>query len=343
MRAVLGIDGGGHKTHAVILGEQGQFLGFGAGGSGNHQIHGLQAALSQIGKAAAQALQAARIDPGEVAVGCYCLSGADLPEDFALLQEAVGGLGLSRVTQIKNDTLAALRAGTSRPWGVVIICGSGFNAAGRAPDGREIVLPGLGPISGDWGGGQALGMEMVRAVMRSWDGRGKATLLTQLVLDHFGLPDEGALLSALYHEHIPDRRLLDIVPLLFDAALAGDLVASDLIRRLGEEAGLTAATLLRRLGLEGTEAEVVLGGGVFKGSGPLLTETIQSRIHQTAPRAQIVHVRYEPVVGAALLGLETLCGDVSSAAVARLENSLPEHLRRVRPAGLPDVPDLFSL
>ena len=218
----------------------------------------------------------------------------------------------------------------------MIICGSGFNAAGRAPDGREIVLPGLGPISGDWGGGATLGIEMIRAIMRSWDGRGKATLLTRRVLDHFGLPDEGALLSALYHEHIPERRLLAIVPLLFDAALAGDLVASDLIQRLGEEAGLTAATLLRRLGLEQTEAEVVLGGGVFKGSGPLLTETIQNWIHQTAPRAQIVHVRYEPVVGAALLGLEALCGDVSNASVALLEASLPEHLRHARTTSLPE-------
>ena len=92
MRAVLGIDGGGHKTHAVLLGERGEFLGFGAAGSGNHQVHGLQAALGEIGKAAGEALRAARVDPGEVAVGCYCLSGADLPEDYAMLQEAVGSL-----------------------------------------------------------------------------------------------------------------------------------------------------------------------------------------------------------------------------------------------------------
>jgi hypothetical protein len=66
------------------------------------------------------------------------------------------------------------------------------NAAGRAPDGREIGLPGLGAISGDWGGGSALGLEMVRAIMRAWDGRGKPTLLTRGVLAHYGVPDEAA-------------------------------------------------------------------------------------------------------------------------------------------------------
>jgi len=334
MGAVLGIDGGGHKTHAAVISEQGEFLGFGASGSGNHQVRGLEAALEEIGKAARQALQAAGVDPGEVEVGGYCLAGADLPEDYAMLQDAVQGLGLSRVTLIKNDTLAALRAGTSRSWGVVIICGSGFNAAGRAPDGREIVLPGLGPISGDWGGGQALGIEMIRAVMRSWDGRGKATLLTRLVLDHFNLPDETALLSALYHQHIPDRGLLYLVPLLFEAAHAGDEVSCQIIGRLGEEAGLTAATLIRRLGLEKTGVEVVLGGGVFKGKGQLLTETIQTRIHQTVPRARIVHVRYEPVVGAALLGVEALYGELSGSSNALLETSLPQHLRRVQESSL---------
>ena len=47
-------------------------------------------------------------------------------------------------------------------------------------------------------------------------------------------------------------------------------------------------------------------------------------------------MRYEPVVGAALLGLEALCGEVSNASVALLEASLPEHLRQVRSTSLPE-------
>jgi hypothetical protein len=43
---------------------------------------------------------------------------------------------------------------------------------------------------------------------------------------------------------------------------------------------------------------------VFKGVGPILTDTITACIHSVAPKAQIVNARYEPVVGAVLLGLE---------------------------------------
>jgi hypothetical protein len=52
------------------------------------------------------------------------------------------------------------------------------------------------------------------------------------------------------------------------------------------------------------ELEVVLSGSVFKGEGPLLLDTLAMHIHTVAPYARLVNARYEPVVGAVLLGLE---------------------------------------
>jgi len=223
MRVVLGVDGGASKTHALVADQRGRVLGFGEAGSGNHQSRGLEPALQEIERAVRQAVEAARLPAARhpaasIDLGCFCLAGADLPEDYALLQNAVEGLGLTGNVVLKNDTLAALRAGLTRPWGVVVICGSGFNAAGRSRDGREIILPGLGPVSGDWGGGEDLSQEMIRLVMRAWDGRGQPTLLTRMVLEALSAPSEAALLSRLYHLRIGPAQLLNLVPLLFDAA-----------------------------------------------------------------------------------------------------------------------------
>jgi len=234
---------------------------------------------------------------------------------------------LTQSVIIKNDTMAALRAGLTRSWGVVVICGSGFNAAGRSPDGREIVLPGLGPISGDWGGGGALGQEMIRLVMRAWDGRGEPTLLTSMVLDEIQVSSVEDLLSRLYHEDINYERLLHLVPLLFEAAEAGDQVARGLIVQMGTEAGITANTLIRRLCLEDDDLEVILGGSVFKGKGTLLIDTVTSVVHQENLKARIIKPSYEPVVGAALLALEAINVIADKPHKLMLEKTLPEELK----------------
>lgn len=304
MRYFLGVDGGASKTHALVVDETGSVLGFGRGGPSNHQVYGLQPAINELMSAAMSALDHAGLSPSAIAVGYFCLAGADLPEDYTMLQEAVEALNLGQCTVVKNDTMAALRSGTTRSWGVVVICGTGFNAAGRSPDGREIVLPGLGPISGDWGGGYALSQEMIRLVMRAWDGRGRITLLTGMVLGALSVNSVENLLTMLYHEQINSRELLDLVPLLFDAAEAGDEAAKDLVVRMGIEVAVTANAIIRRLSITEEDVEVVLGGSVFKGRGNLMLNTITRLIHEEAPKAHIVKPHYEPVVGAVLLAME---------------------------------------
>src|SRR5688500_12103012 len=159
MRYLMGIDGDASKTHALIIDEPGRAAGVGNGGTGNHQSHGLDAAMREVGTAVRAALDNAALDAIAVEMGYFCLAGADLPEDFTMLQESVERLALCNRVIIDNDTMAALRAGLSRAWGVVVICGTGANGAGIGQDGREIRLPGLGYISGDWGGGAGIAHE----------------------------------------------------------------------------------------------------------------------------------------------------------------------------------------
>jgi len=326
MNYVIGVDAGNSKTFALVANDAGRVLGFGRAGPGNHQTVGLQAAIQEIQKACEEALTTARVVK-PVSYGVFGLAGADLPEDFELLQEAMKRLGIARLIRVENDTIVALRAGTSRPWGVVVVCGAGFNAAGIAPDGRILRLPGLGWISGDWGGGLELAREAVRCVARAWDGRGNQTLLTPLVLNALGVESVEEMISGLYHGCIEEKKLLDIVPCIFEAANFGDVVAQELIIRLGREVGTTASAIITRLGLEELDVEVVLAGGVFRGKGSLLLDTIAQVLHRTAPKARLVRPKYEPVVGAIIIALEAIKGCLSTRELENLEKSLPEELK----------------
>jgi N-acetylglucosamine kinase-like BadF-type ATPase len=155
-----------------------------------------------------------------------------------------------------------------------------------------------------------------------------------MVLTALGLPSVEELISQLYQsqfDYYPgqfdQRRLLALVPLVFEAANEGDQVAQDLVVRVGTEVGTTANAIVKRLGLEATDVEVVLGGSVFKGKGPLLVDTVSQVVCRVAPRATIVLPEFEPVVGAVLLALEGLGLEVNEAVYANVRASLPDELR----------------
>jgi len=331
MNYVLGVDGGASKTLCLVADVDGRVLGFGRAGGSNHQICGLDPALAQIVHCVRKALAQAQASAPEVQLGMFCLAGADLPEDYAMLSEAIEDLGLCQKVVIKNDSMAALRSGLSRPWGVVVICGTGTNAAGNAPDGQELVLPGLGHISGDWGGGEGISQEIIRLVMRAWDGRGRPTALSQMVLDALGASSPEVLLRMLYRNRLERDQLLGLVPLLFEAAYAGDEVACQLVREVGMEVGVTARTILRRLSLQDTDVQVVLGGSIFKAKGPLLIDAVTEVIHEVAPRASIVLPEVEPVVGALLLALEAVGVELTETIRENIATTLPRDLAIVRP------------
>jgi N-acetylglucosamine kinase-like BadF-type ATPase len=321
MDIYLGVDGGASKTFALAADATGQVLGFGQGGCANHQLYGAEAALHEIG-AACRAALGGRSAP----FASFCLAGADLPPDFEMLRPMLQSLGVAAAFDLRNDTWAAMRAGTSHAWGAVVICGSGLNAAVRTPDGREFILPNIGWISGDQGGGGDMSRLAIGAVARAWDGRGPPTILTEQVLQHFGYPSYEALLEALYTDVLPGRRVYKIAPLIFAAALEGDAVAQDLILRTGTEIGHVAGSLLRRMQMHRETCEVATGGSIFKGAGPLLMDAANLALHRLAPLAHFTHATVEPVVGALLLAFELHGQTVDEALLARLHDTLPKQL-----------------
>ena len=117
------------------------------------------------------------------------LAGMDLPEELSALRAAMERLNWSERLVVGNDTEALLRAGTDRGWGIAVVCGTGINCLGVAPDGREARFLSFGPVSGDWGGGRDVGLAALAAAVRSADGRGPRSVLEKAVPAHFGLGD----------------------------------------------------------------------------------------------------------------------------------------------------------
>ena len=171
-----------------------------------------------------------------------------------------------------------------------------MNCVGVVPDGREVRFPAIGELSGDWGGGRDVGVAAVGAALRGEDGRGPRTTLTRLVPDWFGLPSALAVVEALFLERIDQRRVLELVPLVFAEADAGDEMAAQLVARQVDEIVAMAGAVIRRLDLTGRDVEVVLGGGLFQREAPSFLERIRSGIVQDRPGGP-AHAGHRPAGG----------------------------------------------
>jgi N-acetylglucosamine kinase-like BadF-type ATPase len=254
-------------------------------------------------------------------LGIFCLAGADTARDRAMLTAALERTGLTRRTTVLNDAMAGLRAGTDRGWGVIVICGSGVNCMGLAPDGHTAALRALGPISGDWGGGRDLGLAALAAAVRARDGRGPRTILERLVPQHFSLSRPVDLTEAIDAGGIDEDRLRELAPVVFAAAAGGDAPARRILDRLADELAVMAIAILRRLRLARTDVEVVLAGGIFRSNDAPFLDRLVARVQQVAPLARVVPMRSDPILGAALLGLDRLEPRAGRSAARRLREA----------------------
>ena len=324
--AVLAIDGGNSKTAVALVAEDGTLLSSVVGPGASHEAYGIEGAMRRLGEMVAEAAARAGL-AGDGPVARHtssCLAGADLPEEEEQLTAALDRQGWSRTSVAVNDTFAVLRAGLSpdpaqRAWGIGVTCGAGMNCVGVAPDGRTTRFLALGETTGDWGGGIGIGNEVMWWSMRAEDGRGRQTALLPATAAFFGMPTVRDVAIALHKGELGHDELLKLTTVLFQVAATGDPVAMDLVERLAEEVVTMAATAMRRLGLIGAGAPVVLGGGLLTARDPLLTAAIERRLARVDPSAVPVIVEVPPLTGAALLGLDFL--GVGSEAELRLRAS----------------------
>jgi len=323
---VLAVDGGNSKTDLALVGGDGRVLALARGPLSSPHHIGLDGSVGVLERLLERALHAARLWPVElpVAVGELLMAGVDFPSEEKALDEALAGRGWARRTIVGNDTFAVLRVGTDRGWGIAIVCGTGINCVGVAPDGRTARFPALGAITGDWGGGYDLGLGALSAAARSEDGRGPSTSLEHSVPAFFDLETPQSVAEAIHTGKLALPRVSELAPLVL-AEARGDAVAAGLVARLAEEIVALARASLERLSLNGEAVDVVLGGGVVQAGNGRLLDAIAAGLHEVAPAANVHATDSPPIVGAALLGLDEL--GAPPEAHDRLRRELSEAVR----------------
>ena len=287
--AVLAVDGGGSKVDAVLLARDGSLVAAIRFRNTDHDgtesetyLEGVAAAVEEVRRAAGLQDRALPL----AGLGVYCLAGADFPADERRLARWLGKQGWTPEDVVRNDTFAVLRAGTDRGWGVGVVCGYGTNCSGVAPDGRTFRFPAVGPDVGGLGGGSDIGEMALWYALRAQDGRGEKTSLATLVPQQFGMRRPRQVMEAMYFGRLPAERVVELPPLVFRAASDGDGVARSIVDRQADEVVAMAVTALRKLRMTKLDADVVLGGGIFRNDDPDFHRRIAEGIGAVAPAAR---------------------------------------------------------
>ena len=303
--SVVGVDGGGTKTEAVIMDANLRVIGEGRSGPSNPLRVGITAAAAAVREAIDSACAAANLRRADLVAAEIGLAGARRKELRERMRETLATLSIGEVEVVTDADIAMYGATDGAP-GVVVIAGTGSICCGINARGKSFCAGGWGPIAGDEGAGAWLARRALRAVAHASDGRGPETLLTELACSYFHVSTPDDLTTAIYAPTITNERLAGFGRDVVEAAKRDDEVALEIVVDGGRELGLAAVAVIRHLQMERERFQIAYVGGVFRSAGDLILNPLRNEVKKVAPRTYFEPPRFAPAVAAARMARERI-------------------------------------
>ena len=234
----------------------------------------------------------------------------------AIVRAIMKRIGYKAHVLVVNDALVALEAGAPGQPGVVIISGTGSISYGRNAHGEAARSGGWGYVLGDEGSGYWIGRGALRAVLREADQRGPKTVLTPLLLDHFGVGQAaGPHPRGLPHQPASRRRSARSRSASRRAFSEGDQVAIGILRGAANELESSAHVggPAARTGRAGVPVHPRRAASSAR--CPWLEEELTRRLPVVAPRRTVRLLDGNRRRGAVALALQEARGGVVDPAL----------------------------
>ena len=259
----IGVDGGGTRSRALVGDGEGRELGAADGGPGliDPAVPGEAA-----GAVAAVACEAARRGHVRLPVQALWagLAGAGNERARAAVEEELRGAGVARCVAVGSDVEAAHADAFRDGPGVLLVAGTGSVVRAVDPRGEVVTVGGWGALLGDEGGGYGIGLDGIRAVLRSADGREPETELAHALLSETGAV--GARELADWAVGASKGEIAALSVTVARVSKTGDVVAARVVHRaLYAVRELLEAVLGRTGGWEGRPPVAFVGGLVRVG------------------------------------------------------------------------------
>ncbi len=232
---IIGIDGGGTKTRGILY-RQGKILATSNAGTTRVGSVGVGESCERLLNVIIDLCEQANIDAVELDAVVIGLAGVWLEEEKLRSAQLLKTLARSQKMTFNDlivisDAELALQGSFDGGNGIVLIGGTGSIALARNGKEKLARCGGWGIELDDEGSGAWIGKEGLTAIVRSIDGRGKATMLGKMFADRFPTIDldEPRTIVKAYGDRSFEYQML--TPLVMEAAENGDQVCMEILQR----------------------------------------------------------------------------------------------------------------
>lgn len=311
---VMGIDTGATKSHLALFDTEGSLVDFCRWGPLNYEIlPGLFVQLEEeLGQFIGQALTSNGIAIDQISYAVFGMAGVDTMGQHRTISDIFKRIGFHRFT-LCNDAFLGIPAGSPTGAGICAINGTGCTLAGMNQTGKMFQIGGVGPVSGDMGGGGTMGERVVASVYAELFRKGVPTCMTPLLFEDLGISSKYDFVERIYKKM--DDGTFDVdsyCKLLFAAARQNDRVAAEILQSVAAHYADGISGMMEEMAFpKEDDLYVVLAGSVFvKGEHPLLVESLKKKVSRDNPDYHITYTLLDvpTVAGAVIWALNLLGG-----------------------------------
>jgi N-acetylglucosamine kinase-like BadF-type ATPase len=303
MSFFVGIDGGGTKTKCVCVNEKLKIISQTEAGSTNpHSIGFDQSAENLINLINQSCLKVNNKVIDSIAIG---IAGGGRAEHADKLYRSIIDLAgttkfIWKKLKIFSDAEIALEGAFSGRPGFILIAGTGSIIFGRDKSGKIIRAGGFGKVIGDEGSGYSIGRKGLNAVAREYDGRGKKTLLTQILNKKYRIENQHNLITKVYSGGFD---IAEIAESVIKAADENDPICNKILQNEIDELLFHIKTITKKT--DEKKINLCLGGGLLL-SKNLYSILLKKKIKETFENLVLRKADYMPEFGAVLLAKKYL-------------------------------------
>lgn len=299
---VLGIDGGGTKTAAVIADENGTvYMKAEAGRSNPNTLSQLE--FEEVLTGLLQKLRGQNEEIYNRLSVCFAgMAGVgESNRQLEVKRLLSDQLPTETAIYIENDAVNALYSGTLGEPGIVQISGTGAITIGKNAIGVTARVGGWGYLFDDFGSGYDLGSQALQSVFQAYDGRAEQTSLTQKILTFFQVERVPDIIERIYTREHPRTIIAPISKIVVEAAIDGDSTALRIIEEASRQMAESIVTCHNKLFAKEEKVKVVLSGGVFS-NFDLFGGMIEKNTRPILPNLNFTPSVIPPVGGAIAAG-----------------------------------------
>lgn len=301
----LGVEGGGTKSAAILADENLKIAGERDGKAINYEAWPERIVRANLTYLLAPFLR--KTKDAEL-YGVFGLAGVETPKDILFYKKLIHSL-LPRGVRfdVVNDAKIALEAHCKDSENrVLVISGTGSNVYGE--NGKDTARTiGWGFLLGDEGSAHDIGLRGLKSAMRSWDGRGRKTILESLVLQKAKTKTMDDFIPKIYYDLVERNQnmksyVASFAPLVDEACEQNDEVALSIREVAAEELAHGVAVVAEKLNFKEKSFCLGMVGSVWNMRG--LKGIFQQKVKDRCPNVHFSRSEVAPAWGGVLLAKE---------------------------------------